>query len=211
MHGIIDIGYEINRQRNFVLRFSHNVVIGSYNCSFNQRCIFVYRAKSECKGYFIRKQHWLDILNSDAEISDYIKNNVRSIYLTTIKKKVMAVKEQHIKRIQDRKDLKHLILISDKNPKSLETRNLLIGGNDLDTKKEDEDNLVDQAKTTFKEQLGKLSSTMADMVDRMAAFKEQNLSKDAEIQKLRAELKMERELNAQLVSNQKLTESYNNS
>ena len=33
--GTIDIGYEINRQKKYVLRYTDSVSIGSYNCCFN--------------------------------------------------------------------------------------------------------------------------------------------------------------------------------
>ena len=53
--GTMDIGYELNKSRKFVVRYTDKTVVGAYNCSFNKRSMFIFRCKTECKGYFIRK------------------------------------------------------------------------------------------------------------------------------------------------------------
>ena len=35
LNGTIDIGFDINRLRKYVLRFDSNYVIGAYHCTFN--------------------------------------------------------------------------------------------------------------------------------------------------------------------------------
>lgn len=185
-HGVIDIGYEINRQRKFVLRFKHNVVIGSYNCTFNQRCIFVYRAKTECKGYFIRKQHWVDILNSNEELSDFIKKNVKSIYLSTIKEKVMQAKAAHITRIQKREDLKHLLVISEKKPKDLESRTML--RNQETPKPENGPNAFKEQSTDYHTKLKKVTERITGLMEQVDELTELTETQEAEIQRLKDEI-----------------------
>lgn len=103
--GTIDIGYEINRQRKFVLRQTDKLVIGAYNCCFNTRSLFIFKCKSESSGYFIRKQNWINILNESPEIEDYIKMNIEKDYVNNIEMKVLGVKRMHIKKLAQRKDL----------------------------------------------------------------------------------------------------------
>ena len=67
--GQVDIGYNINRERKYVIRYSDRTMIGAYNCTFNKRAIFLYKCKSDCSGQFIRKEHWKDLMESFEVIS----------------------------------------------------------------------------------------------------------------------------------------------
>jgi hypothetical protein len=33
-------------------------VIGAYGATFNKRALFIYRTKTQCEGFFIRKRNW---------------------------------------------------------------------------------------------------------------------------------------------------------
>ena len=48
--GVVEIGYDINKIRKFVLRYTNKTMIGAYNCTFSKQNIFVYKCKSECIG-----------------------------------------------------------------------------------------------------------------------------------------------------------------
>lgn len=48
--GIVEIGYDINKVRKFVLRYNNKTVVGAYNCTFSKQSIFVYRCKTMCTG-----------------------------------------------------------------------------------------------------------------------------------------------------------------
>lgn len=53
--GFIEVGFEINRQKKFVIRFANKVIIGAYNCSVNKKTLFVYKCKTDVQGYMLRK------------------------------------------------------------------------------------------------------------------------------------------------------------
>ena len=53
--GQVEIGYELNKKKKYVLRYYDKSLIGAYNCTFNIRAIFCYRAKTDCSGFSIRK------------------------------------------------------------------------------------------------------------------------------------------------------------
>ena len=51
--------------------------IGAYGATFNLRSIFVYKTMTLCEGYFIRKEHWLKILDDHLTISKGLKKKVK--------------------------------------------------------------------------------------------------------------------------------------
>ena len=91
--GIVEIGYEMNKKKKFVVRYEDKVTIGAFNCTFNMRIIFVYKAKTDCEGYTINKSNWIKLLNENKEIGDLIKKNVELDYFMNIKSKVEKVKK----------------------------------------------------------------------------------------------------------------------
>ena len=111
--GLVDIGYEINKKKKYVLRYSNNVVIGAYNCCFNTRAAFIYRCKSDCSGYSIRKSEWKNILSEEPEIQHVIERNVKDDYENHISSKVMRVKETQVKKLSKRSDLQQILVIAD--------------------------------------------------------------------------------------------------
>ena len=74
--GQVDIGYELNKAKKFVIRYTDKTVIGGYNCTFSKKAIFVYKCRTECEGYTIRKLPWLEILETYEEIAVFVKHNV---------------------------------------------------------------------------------------------------------------------------------------
>ena len=94
--GIVDIGYQMNKSTKYVVRYENKTLIGGYNCTFNMRIIFCYKARSDCEGSSIRKHKWMHILEEFPELGDLVKRNVEIDYFKNIKNKVMAVKERHL-------------------------------------------------------------------------------------------------------------------
>ena len=52
------VGYEINYQESMKLKFNQTSVIGGFECSYNQRSIYIYKTRKVLKGYFIFKKLW---------------------------------------------------------------------------------------------------------------------------------------------------------
>ena len=109
--GQVDIGYELNKSKKYVIRYQDKTVIGGYNCTFNKKAIFVYKCRSECEGYTIRKKYWLDILEEFENIAVYVKHNVEQDYMMNIKEKVFKAKKQYMQKIQRRADLQQIMTI----------------------------------------------------------------------------------------------------
>ena len=104
--GDCDIGYEINKQQKYVIRYTKSTVIGAYNCTFNKRAIFCYKAHSNCTGYSIRRSNWVELVKEEEypNISTILKKNVEHDYLNNIKNKVLDCKRKHILKYQHRAD-----------------------------------------------------------------------------------------------------------
>lgn len=60
--GQVVVGYEINKQRWYCMRYIDRCVVGAYGLTFNQRSAFIYTALTNCHGYSIRKINWLKLL-----------------------------------------------------------------------------------------------------------------------------------------------------
>lgn len=96
INGTYEIGFEINRRQHMVLRYKDCNVIGAYGVTFNKRTLFVYKTYTECKGFFIRKTKWIELIDNHKEISDHLKDAVRKEYEIYIMSKVLAEKKQKI-------------------------------------------------------------------------------------------------------------------
>ena len=97
-----------------MLRYSDKGIFGGYNCTFNTRSIFIYRCKTDCEGYFIRKERWLELISMDPDIEAIMKDNIKGDYNTKIKYKVWKVKEKHIQRVRERRDMQQLLIVANK-------------------------------------------------------------------------------------------------
>lgn len=53
--GAVDIGFEINRKKYYVLRQKKSFIIGDHACVFNHKSNYIYRSHQNCEGFSIRK------------------------------------------------------------------------------------------------------------------------------------------------------------
>lgn len=97
--GSVDVGYDLNRNRKFVLRFDKRHVIGIFNCTFDVRAMFVYMSKTKCTGYFLRKRTWKRLLNEYTNISNVLRYKVHEDYTVNIKTKVLALKNRDLNKV----------------------------------------------------------------------------------------------------------------
>ena len=97
--GIIELGYELNRNKTFILRQKESIV-GDHGCLFNHKCSYIYRTYTTCEGYFIRKLAMKNILDRYPEISEQLKRKVAVSYFWGIKLKFLTIKNKHIKKLK---------------------------------------------------------------------------------------------------------------
>ena len=84
MNGKFDLGFEINGKKIYVIRYTNSTssitnageIIGDYSCSLNKQCRFIYKTKSFCDGFFIRKRNWLEVMNRNSYVSKSLMHNI---------------------------------------------------------------------------------------------------------------------------------------
>ena len=77
LNGKFDIGYELNGKSFFVIRFTNSSVgvnnagalIGAHGCCFNKNSRFIYKTKTFCEGFFIRKRNWIQVIEKHNYVS----------------------------------------------------------------------------------------------------------------------------------------------
>jgi len=65
MTGTYEIGFTANLQSFFPMRYQHYSVIGAYGVTYLRRSMFIYKTVTLAQGYFVRRQHWKVILDSN--------------------------------------------------------------------------------------------------------------------------------------------------
>lgn len=129
--GECDVGYEINKKKKFVIRYSDSTAIGGYNCTFNKRAIFCYRTKTLCEGYSVRKKNWKNLVDEKIypNIAKTLRKNVENDYLKNIKVKVLQCKKKHVAKYHGRHDYQQMLTIIPHE--ALEGQDLNINGQKL--------------------------------------------------------------------------------
>mgnify|MGYP006090323903 CR=1 FL=1 len=94
-NGTYEIGFEINKFKEYVIRFRDCNLIGAYGVTFDKRSHFVYKTYTACEGFFIRKQCWKDLLNEHDEFSCQFKDKIKTSYEYTMNK-IMEEKQKRL-------------------------------------------------------------------------------------------------------------------
>lgn len=102
--GQIVVGYEINNQKRYCIKYLEAVVIGAYECIFNKRSAFIYTALTDIEGFFIRKRVWEELIEEFDHLSLCLKRNILLDYLMNIRIKVEVNKKKAIEMLQIRND-----------------------------------------------------------------------------------------------------------
>ena len=98
------IGYQVNKQKRYCIKYTDKCVIGAFGCTFNQRAAFIYACYNDNSGYSIRKEKWKEMIESNDEIGSIVRKNVLIEYITQIRSKVLIKKRQAIRKAMERKD-----------------------------------------------------------------------------------------------------------
>lgn len=112
--GSVDCGYEINRKEKYVIRFFRSI-FGMYECSFNRRCNYIYRANDPCDGYFVRRREWKQICEEFPLFNNIMKKRALEKQFNKIWKVIMKKKKQDIEYYRIRSDYKNIIALTDNN------------------------------------------------------------------------------------------------
>ena len=112
MRGITETGYRINGVPKFVVKY-YGGIIGDYFVTHNLRSQFIYRTNTQCKGYFIRKKAWMDIIEDDdfKILKPPMLEKVRQNFQET-RKKILDYKLRDLKKIAARHDYDYILSLT---------------------------------------------------------------------------------------------------
>jgi hypothetical protein len=113
--GCLDLGFEINRFKHFVLRIKDDLLLGAYNLSYNKRTRYIYKTNTMCTGFFIRRENWWNILGDEEHkvISTSLVEQCKRYYFVNIHSKMRIEKELAIKKWRSRSDYEAMISMKD--------------------------------------------------------------------------------------------------
>lgn len=105
--GYHEIGYELNNENIFVLRYGNSNPIGAFGITFDVKSEYVYKCKTDCNGYFIRRNNWKIIINNSNRVTDHMKGHIYERYEIKIRSKMNAAKRAALREVEHRSTNKY--------------------------------------------------------------------------------------------------------
>ena len=117
--GVIVIGFEINREINYVLRLDKDILIGAYNVVYNTRSKYNYKTEKRCEGYSIRRLEWKRFMAKDEHkiIAGHLRKQIKKDYEIFIMNKVRLEKSIVMKKWHRRNDYDGTLMVVDHDKK----------------------------------------------------------------------------------------------
>jgi len=135
--GIVDIGFEVNRVKTWVLRQRNRCIIGDYGLTYNKRSLFLFRTTSACFGYSVRRTNWKNLIANHPEISELMKEQIKKDYDILIER-VLEEKESMIRKWNKRSDYNGILSVISNDFNSLNARKSSVGKPLAELKEEEE-------------------------------------------------------------------------
>ena len=102
--GTVLVGYEINKETRYCLKYDNYCVLGGYEIMYQQRSAYIYTAMTNIQGYSVRRHNWLSLMDNHPEIATCVKMNTFQNYSRNVKNKVNECKRQAINEYVKRND-----------------------------------------------------------------------------------------------------------
>jgi hypothetical protein len=106
MNDYCEVGFSINHQMIFNLQLMHSM-IGAYGVTYNKNSHYIYKVSNNCKGFFVRRIKWLEILDTiSVDTSDMFvkcfKQALKEQYEDKINKVLHRCKVKETTKMQSR-------------------------------------------------------------------------------------------------------------
>lgn len=95
--GSYDIGFNLNHMKRFKLRYGAKTVVGAFNVCFDKHQMFIYQTCVECKGYFVRKLRWKQIMEEFNDFDILMKRKVLFEFIVNVVKPLEKFKKEELK------------------------------------------------------------------------------------------------------------------
>lgn len=113
--GIVGVGFDINRIRHMALKWENFCVVGGFNCTFYQRSNYIWKCKTDCEGWFLFKQEWINLLEQGEDIGKMLKKQIFVNYLTKIRGRLELAKKRALDRIQTKAHHSNIQIVQNKD------------------------------------------------------------------------------------------------
>ena len=113
MKGRYRIGYEVNKNESLKMQLTKGSMIGGYECSYDRRSIYIYRAHTDIEGYFITKRCWKQLEQGHPELFKNIRRKTLMHFANVIHKNLEMLKEKDIEHFDKRSDYKQVLVLRD--------------------------------------------------------------------------------------------------
>lgn len=115
MSGAVDIGFEINRHINYVLRIDNNILLGAYNVAYNKRSKFNYKLQKSCTGFSIRRIDWKKFMYQpeNKTVAGHLRKQIKKDYEIFIMNKVRMEKKRAMLKWDKRADYDAVLRVVD--------------------------------------------------------------------------------------------------
>ena len=117
--GTIYYGYEINKSKNYCIKYQHGCVIGAYGCTFSQRSNYIVYAQTNIEGFFVRKENWMALLQRDEVIRNSLERKILMEQLIKLNPRIELDKKRKIIKLLERKDHQSLLALQPKEESSM--------------------------------------------------------------------------------------------
>ena len=113
--GTVAIGYEVNHQKYYILKYKNLCVLGAYGLVFDQRTEFLFTAITDVQGFCIRRENWKNLLRDNKEVEKAMKISALQFYQKNIKLKIMPFKKRTVDEFNARNDIQFIIASKQKS------------------------------------------------------------------------------------------------
>ena len=110
--GTYKIGFEVNKKEYYYLKQEKGTNIGLFECSFDKRSVYNYKAVTDVKGYYIHKPNWRTLVADHPKFMGEINLRATNIYMK-LHSYLTERKKEIVKSYDIRSDYKQVMVLRD--------------------------------------------------------------------------------------------------
>ena len=89
----------------YAIRYRDKCIIAAFGVTFDNRSQYIYKAVTNCHGFFIRKENWKTLLSEqDQTIVKLLKRSIMVDYLWKFRSKIIVQKKKILEHFKKRSD-----------------------------------------------------------------------------------------------------------
>ena len=158
MKGKYRVGYEVNRKETLKIQFTKGSKIGAFECSYDKRSIYVYRAVTDVEGFFMFKKNWKKLEADHPLFFRFIRRQALKQFVEVIRSNLEKCKEKVVVHYDKRSDYEQVLVLRDYNADELKN----IMAKEYEEDDETEHMILDKNKNQLKDTTRKFTKTRTE-------------------------------------------------